>query len=174
MLTLSRDTVRVAVQTALVSLSSYLCGFQLTSLFHGASADTGAMWAVISGILVLQTTAGGTWSSTRIRALGTLVGAITSAVYLSLLPFSAIGMAACILATVLFCYAAHSPDLARTAALTVTVMTLLSSRHETLTPLVGVALRLGEACVGAATALIVAVAWPEPAEPRAAPPEQKR
>ena len=104
------SAVRIAAQVALVSLFSYLGGFQFTSLFHGASAGMGALWSMISGILVLQATRRGTWSSAWIRVLGTLVGSIVSAVYLSWLPFSALGLAASIFVTVLLCHAARIPD----------------------------------------------------------------
>ena len=160
------SAVRSATQVALVSLFSYLGGLQLTSLFHGASASMGALWSMISGILVLQATRGGTWSSAWIRVLGTLVGSIVSAVYLSWLPFSALGMAASIFVTVLLCHAARIPDhAARLAALTVAVVMVLSSLNPTLMPILSAALRFGESCVGTAMALIVVLSWPEPAPP---------
>ena len=159
---LHADSIRLAIQVALVSLSSYLLGFSFTSLFHGASAGTGALWSVISGILVLQTQWRGTWSSACIRVLGTLVGSIVSAVYLSLLPFSPLGMAGSILVTVLICHAARIPDHARLASLTVAVIMVLASLNSSLSPLLSAVLRFCESCVGTAMALIVARLWPEP------------
>lgn len=159
------SAVRIAVQVALVALFSYLGGFQFTSLFHGASAGMGALWSTISAILVLQATRGGTWSSAGIRVLGTLVGSIVSAAYLSWLTFSALGLAASIFVTVLICHAARIPDHARLAALTVAVVMVLSTLNPTLTPILSATLRFGESCVGTAVALLVALSWPEPAPP---------
>jgi uncharacterized membrane protein YgaE (UPF0421/DUF939 family) len=162
---MSRDATRVAVQIALVSLSSYLCGVYFTGFFHSASAGTGGLWAVMSGIVVLQETRRKTWSSAWLQILGTLVGTIISAAYLSSLPFSAIGMAVSIFATVLLCHASRIPDHARLAALAVGVVMVVSSLHPTLHPIQNAALRFSEACIGTAMAALAILMWPEPTEP---------
>jgi uncharacterized membrane protein YccC len=163
---ISRDAARVALQSALASLASYWCGFYFTSFFHGASASLGGLWSLISGLVVLQATRRNTWSSAWLRILGTLVGAIISAAYLSLLPFTALGMAASMLVTILLCHAARIPDHARLAALTVAVIMVLSSENPTLNPVLSAALRFTESCIGTAIAVLTVVMWPgpEPAE----------
>ena len=163
---ISRDAARVALQSALASLVSYWCGFYFTSFFHGASASLGGLWSLISGLVVLQATRRNTWSSAWLRILGTLVGAIISAAYLSLLPFTALGMAASMLVTILLCHAARIPDHARLAALTVAVIMVLSSENPTLNPVLSAALRFTESCIGTAIAVLTVVMWsgPEPAE----------
>ncbi len=47
---------RIAAQTTLVSVASYLAGFYFTELFHAPSASMGALWSAVSGIVVLQAT----------------------------------------------------------------------------------------------------------------------
>lgn len=170
----TRNAIRVALQVALVSLCSYVCGFQFTSLFHGATASIGALWSMIAGMLVLQATRRSTWSSAWIRVLGTLVGSIIGAVYLSFLPYSAVGMAASILVTVLLCHAARIPDHARLASLTVAVIMVLSNLNPTLTPILSATLRFGESCIGTAVALIAVLIWPEPTGPLGAAPRPSR
>ena len=164
---ISRDAARVAVQSALASLVSYWCGFYFTSFFHGASASLGGLWSLISGLVVLQATRSNTWSSAWLRILGTLVGAIISAAYLSLLPFTALGMAASMLVTILLCHAARIPDHARLAALTVAVIMVLSSDNPTLNPALSAALRFTESCIGTAIAVLTVVVWPGPPAPAA-------
>ena len=161
---ISRDAARIALQIALVSLASYACGSYFTGLFHGASARIGGLWSMVSGIVVLQATRRTTWSSAWLRVLGTLIGSIIGAVYLSLLPFSAIGMAVCIFGTVLLCHAARIPDHARLAALTVAVIMVLSSINQALSPILNAALRFAESCIGTALAVLVVLMWPGPAE----------
>jgi uncharacterized membrane protein YgaE (UPF0421/DUF939 family) len=90
------------------------------------------------------------------------VGSVVSAVYLSVLPFSAIGMAASIFATVPLCHTARIPDHVRPAALTVAIIMVLSSLSSTLTPILNATLRFGESGIGTANALIVVLVWPEP------------
>jgi uncharacterized membrane protein YgaE (UPF0421/DUF939 family) len=162
---IGRDATRAAVQIALVTFSSYVCGVYFTGFFHSASAGTGGLWAVMSGNVVLQETRRKTWSSAWLQILGTLVGAIISATYLSSLPFSVIGMAATIFATVLVCHASRIPDHARLAALAVGVVMVVSSLHPTLHPILNSALRFGEACIGTAMAALAVLMWPEPTEP---------
>jgi uncharacterized membrane protein YccC len=101
----------------------------------------------------------------QLRILGTLVGAIISAAYLSWLPFTAIGMAASILVTVLLCHAARIPDHARLAAITVAVIMVLSSANPTLSPVLNAALRFTESCIGTAIAVLAVVTWPGPLAP---------
>jgi uncharacterized membrane protein YccC len=149
-----------------VALASYACGSYVTGLFHGASARLGGLWSVVSGIVVLQATRGTTLSSAWLRVLGTLIGSIIAAAYLSLLRFSAVGMAACIFGTVLLCHAARIPDHARLAALTVAVVMVLSSENPGLNPVVSAALRFVESCIGTALAVLAVLVTPETAERR--------
>jgi uncharacterized membrane protein YccC len=121
---------------------------------------------MISGIAVLQATRSTTWSSAWLRLLGTLIGSIIAAVYLSLLPFSVIGMAVCIFLTVLLCQAARVPDHARLAALTVAVIMVLSSVNPALSPILSAALRFAESCIGTALAVLAVLLWPETTERR--------
>jgi len=156
------QAIRSSAQVTLVALFSYLFGFQFTSLFHGATAGTGALWSLIAGVLVLQATRRSTWSSARVRVLSSFIGAVVSAAYLSVRPFSALGMAVSIFVTVLICQLAHLHDHTRPAVLTVGVIMVLASLNTTLPPVLGAMLRFGESCVGTAMALLVILIWPEP------------
>lgn len=151
---------RIAFQIALVSLVSYAAGFQFTSLFHVASANIGGLWSAISGIVVLQATQRDTWSSASLRVLGTFIGAIISAVYLTVLPFSVIGMAVSVFATVLLCQVARIPDHARLAAITVVVIMVVTSIDPTLNPVRNAALRFSESFIGTAIAVLIVLLWP--------------
>jgi uncharacterized membrane protein YccC len=156
---INRIATSSAIQIALVSLASYLCAFYFTSLFHRPSAEMGGLWALISGIVVLQSTWRSTLSSAWLRVLGTLIGSIISAVYLSLLPFNPFGMAACIFVTVLICHAAGIPDHARLAALTVALIMVVSSIDSTVSPITNAALRFSESCLGTAMAVLAVKIW---------------
>ena len=132
---ISKSAVRVAAQISVVSLASFLCGFYFTNLFHPTSGAMGGLWSVISGIVVLQATRRNTLSSAWLRIFGTGIGAIVSGAYLSVLPFSPIGMAATILITVLLCHAARIPDHARLAAITVAVIMVVAGLNPALNPI---------------------------------------
>ena len=157
---INRTAIDNALQIALVSLAAYLCGFYFSSLFHLPSAPMGGLWALISGVVVLQSTWRSTLSSAWLRALGTLIGAIVSAVYLSLLPFNPFAMGACIFAAVLVCHAAGIPDPARLAAITVALIMVVSSIDSTVSPITNAALRFIESCLGIAMAVVAVEVWP--------------
>ena len=108
---------------------------------------------------MLQSTRRNTWSSACLRILGTLVGSIISAVYLSRLPFSALGMAACIFATVLLCHTVRIPDHARLAAITVALIMVMSGIHPGLSPVLSAVLRFCESCIGTAVAVLGVLLW---------------
>ncbi len=162
---ISLDATRVAVQTALVTLASYMAGLHTTGVFHGASASLGGLWSAISGIVVLQATQRDTWTSAWLRLVGTAIGSIISAAYLTVLAFSPIGMAASVFATVLVCYGARIPDHARLAAITVTVIMVTASINPALNPIENAALRFSESCIGIAMAVLAVLMWPGPKEP---------
>jgi len=153
-------SISVAIPTAIVALASYLCGFHLSSLFHPESGAIGGLWSAISGIVVLQTTQRETWSSASLRVLGTLIGAICSAVYLSLLSFSPIGIAVCIFVTVLISHAARIPSHARLGAITVAVIMVVASLDTAPNPVLSATLRFTESCIGTAIAVLIALIWP--------------
>ena len=157
---INRIAISSAIQIALVSLASYLCGFYFSSLFHRPSAGMGGLWALISGVVVLQSTWHSTLSSAWLRVLGTLIGSIISAAYLSFLPFNPFAMAACIFVTVLVCHAAGVPDHARLAAMTVALIMVISSMDSTVSPITSAALRFIESCLGTAMAVLAVEIWP--------------
>jgi uncharacterized membrane protein YgaE (UPF0421/DUF939 family) len=154
------ESIRISLQITLVSLVSYLVGFYTTSFIHELSAGLGGLWAAISGIVVLQATQKDTWSLAWIRVLGTAIGAVVSAVYLMMLPFSPVGMAAAIFITMLICHAVGIPSHARLAALTVVLIMVTSNMHPGLDPVLNAALRFSESCIGTTIAVLIVLIFP--------------
>ncbi len=157
---------RIAVQDALVCLLAYLAGFYFTRALYGSEMRIGALWSVISGIVVLQGTSRETLATAWLRTLGTLIGAIISAAYLLLLPFSPFGMALSIGITILLCHTFRVPDHARLAAITVAVIMVVSTAYPGMNPLVNAGLRFGESCIGTVLAVLAVLTWPESAKGR--------
>ena len=137
--------------------SSYAAARYTTGLIHPASAQFGALWAAISGIVALQDTLSATGHAARLRVWGTVVGAAVSAGYLMLLPFSMTGLALAAGAAAAAAALLQQKDGGRLAAITVTVIMLLTEMNPSQHPLVSVGMRLFEASLGAA--LAVAVSW---------------
>ena len=147
---MNRAYLYTGLESGIVALLSFVGGYGFTSLFHGASAEIGGLWALISGIVVLQATRRAASAAAWLRLVGTFVGAIVSATYLLLFPFSALGMAACIVATVLLCELLKVPDDGRLASITVAVIMVVSVVDPTVPPITNATLRFVESCIGTA------------------------
>jgi uncharacterized membrane protein YgaE (UPF0421/DUF939 family) len=158
----TRDALRIAFQIAIVCLTTYLGGSYFTYLFHGASAAIGGLWSLISGMVVLQATRRDTLASAWLQVLGTFIGAVISAAYLSFLPFNPFGMAIVIGLVMLICQVLGIPNHARLASSTVAMIMVVSTLHPGFNPALNAALRFAEACIGTALAVAAVLLWPEP------------
>jgi len=143
----------------IVVLLSYCGGLYFTGLIHPESALFGAMWAAVSGLASMQDDLPGTRTAAALRVWGTLVGAVIAAAYLSMLPFSMIGLA--LSAGLAACTGAllKLTDGGRLSAITVTVIAILTVINPDLHPVSNAGLRFLESCLGSTMALAVALAW---------------
>jgi uncharacterized membrane protein YccC len=156
----STERLRIPVEIAVAALVAYLLGFWFTSLFPGYLPKIGGLWSAISAIVVTQATRRDTTSSASLRILGSAIGAITSAIYLTLLPFHPLGMALAIFATVLLCTAVNIPSHGRLAAITVIVVMVTSSLDPKLSAGLNALLRFLESCIGTGVAVVSVRLWP--------------
>ena len=155
----SAERLRIPAQIAVAALVAYSLGFWFTSLFPGYLPKIGGLWSAISAVVVTQVTRKDAASSASLRILGSAIGAITSAVYLTLLPFHPLGMALAIFATVMICAAINVPSHGRLAAITVIVVMVTGSLDPALSPGVNALLRFLESCIGTGVALLAVWLW---------------
>ena len=156
----SAERLRIPAEIAVAALVAYVLGSWFTSLFPGYLPKIGGLWSAISAIVVTQATRKETTSSASLRILGSAIGASTSAVYLTLLPFHPLGMALAIFATVVLCTSLNIPSHGRLAAITVIVVMVTGSLDPKLSPVLNALLRFAESCIGTGVAVIGLVAWP--------------
>jgi len=156
----SAERLRIPAEIAVAALVAYLVGFWFTSLFQGYLPKIGGLWSAISAIVVTQATRRETTSSASLRILGSAIGALTSAAYMSLLPFHPLGMALAIFATVVLCAAVNIPSHGRLAAITVIVVMVTGSLDPKLSPGLNALLRFVESCLGTGVALLGVRLWP--------------
>ena len=154
------ERLRIPAEIALAALVAYWLGSWFTSLFPGYLPKIGGLWSAISAIVVTQATSKEALSSASLRILGSAIGAATSAVYLTLLPFHPAGMALAIFATVLLCAAVNVPSHGRLAAITVIVVMVTSSLDPKLSPGLNALLRFAESCIGTGVAVLAVLIWP--------------
>lgn len=153
------ERLRIPAQIALAALLAYALGFAFTSLFPGYLPKIGGLWSAISAIVVTQGSRKDTASSASLRLLGSAIGAITSSIYLTLLPFHPIGMAATIFATVLICHGINVPSHGRLAAITVIVIMVTASLDPSLSPGLNALLRFAESGIGTGVAVLEVRLW---------------
>ena len=110
----------------------------------------------------LQATRRDTWASASLRVLGTFIGAVASAIYLSFLPFNPFGMAAVIGVVILLCQVLGIPDHARLASIVVAVIMVFSSFHQEVSPLLNATLRFVESFIGTSLAVVAVLLWSKP------------
>ena len=158
---MNKATIRIAIQSALVALAAYMAGSHFTDLLHAETSRIGAVWSLVTGIVVLQATPHETFKSGVLRLVGTLIGAIIGACYLSMFSFSLPGMAISVGVTVLLCQIAGVPDNGRLAAITVVIVLAVSAAMPTLSPVANAALRFGESFIGAVIAMTTVLLWPK-------------
>ncbi|MEN9213607.1 MAG: FUSC family protein [Gloeomargarita sp. DG02_3_bins_56] len=156
---ISWQTLFIALQIALTSFFSYVLGFYATSTTHVESARIGGLWAMISGVIVLQATRRETMASASLRILGTAIGSVISAIYLLLFPFNAVSIGICVFIVVFVCHFVRIPDHARLAALTAGIVMVTASLNPSISSNVNAALRFSEACIGTAVAMFAILIW---------------
>ena len=154
------ERLRIPAEIALAALVAYGLGSWFTSLFPGYLPKIGGLWSAISAIVVTQATSKEALSSASLRILGSAIGAATSAIYLTLLPFHPAGMALAIFATLLLCAAVNVPSHGRLAAITVIVVMVTSSLDPRLSPGLNALLRFAESCIGTGVAVLAVLVWP--------------
>ena len=144
----------IALEGVLITLLAYVLGSRFTAIFHGASAQVGGVWSVISGLVVLQSTIRETLKSSLLRTIGTFIGALICAVYLSLFGFSLIGMALCAGLTLAVCYLLDIFEYARLAAATVVIIAALSQTSPGVPPFLNAFLRFSESTIGVGVCIL--------------------
>ena len=154
------ERLRIPAEIAVAALMAYLLGSWFTSLFPGYLPKIGGLWSAISAIVVTQGTRRETTDSASLRILGSAIGALTSAVYLTLLPFHPFGMALAIFATVVLCSFMNIPSHGRLAAITVIVVMVTGSLDPKLSPGLNALLRFAESCIGTGIAVLGVRVWP--------------
>jgi uncharacterized membrane protein YccC len=150
--------LREGIRYALIALLTFSVARYFTVHIIDTShyAPIGALWAMITGMVVLADTYGSTVAKARLQILGGLFGAIAGFIYLSFLPFSLFGMVVMILLVVSVCQATQLSGISPGAAMNTGVILVFSSLNPELTPIMNSGLRLIEMAIGCGFAIIIA------------------
>ena len=137
-------------------LLAYLTGIYITGSLHEASHWMGAMLACTSLVVVLQShsyrdslRAG--WT----RVLGTFLGALVAYVYLSIWPFSVIGMLVSVFVLEMLCMLFGIYQNGRIATITLLIILLVSQMTPHIPPAENCLLRFTESVVGVVVGVVL-------------------
>lgn len=147
----------MAIAKCIAIYISYSVGGYLTGLFHQETQYMGSMLAAISSIVVLQADVKTSIHQGWLRVFGTFIGAVIAYLYLTLFPFSVIGMIACALLLEVLCMLLGIPDNGKMATITLIVVLIISKKNPDLPPWENGFLRFSEASIGAITG--ISLAW---------------
>lgn len=150
-------SIVLLLKTIVIVMGSFLGGFYFTTLFHEPTSLVGGLWAVISAIIVLESSHTKTFSSAKSRLIGSFLGAVLSGVYLYFFDFSIIGLSATIGIGVILCYILRLSQSVKLTGVTIAVIVIVSTLEHSLHPFANAGLRFIECVIGTATAVLVAL-----------------
>jgi len=150
------NIVSVTLQNIIIVCAAFLCGFYFTGLFQEPTSFVGGLWAVMSGIIVLEGTARDSLRSAKTRIIGTLIGAIISGIYLHFFDFSIPGYAVSVGIGILIYYIFKLNHAAKLTGITISVILIVTAVEKELHPMMNAGLRFIESAIGTAIALLVA------------------
>ncbi len=153
---MSYQKTTIAIQHILIVIGAYLSGYYFTGLFHGPTSFIGGLWAVISGIIVIESSHIDTWQSAKKRIIGTFIGVVISGAYLFFFDFSILGYGICIALGVLICYLVNAPQSIKLSGITISVVLIVSTIEKELHPFANAGLRFAESAIGTGIALLAA------------------
>ena len=153
---LGNRALRFSVRAAISALITFAITRAVDAPLHG-------LWAVLTAVVVMQTSAGGSIRATAEYVVGTLVGAVYASAVSILIPHStpvATG-AVLVLAVAPLAYAAALSPIFRVAPFTAVVVLLLAGQFRE-GPITAATIRLGEVAFGGVVAIAVSfLVFPE-------------
>lgn len=153
----THPSIVLLIKTIAIVVGSFLGGFYFTTLFHEPTSLVGGLWAVISAIIVLESSHTATFSSAKFRLIGSFMGAILSGIYLYFFPFSIIGLTATIGVGVILCYIIGISQSIKLTGVTIAVVVIVATLEHQLHPFMNAGLRFMECAIGTAAAVLVAL-----------------
>jgi len=151
-----QNIISVSLQNIALVFIAFICGFHFTNLFHEPTSFIGGLWAVMSGIIVLESTAKDSIKSAKVSIVGTLIGAIISGLYIYFFEFSVTGYVVCVGLGIIICHIFNHNETIKLTIITISVILIVTAIAEELHPIKNAGLRFAESIIGAIVAILVA------------------
>lgn len=122
----SKSSIVLAIEMGVACVLALLAGRYFAKLNSIANPEIDALWCVISSILVLQATWTESTHASWVRILGSFIGAVIAAVFLSLLGLQLWVFFLVVVVTVIVCAVSSIMNYARLAILTASVIYIIN------------------------------------------------
>lgn len=149
----------LSIEATLAIIASYYAGVFFGNLYHFKTPEISGLWCAISGIIVLQVLVKESFSAAWIRVLGSLLGALTSFVFASMMGYTIPALTVCVFVTVMLTSIFQIKQTFRLAGLTAAIIIIVGSLEPTVSPLMNSFSRFVESSVGAIIAIIITAAF---------------
>lgn len=158
---IERLDLKIASKLALAAILSLYMSYAFNYYFKHPDYFIADLWCVMTSIIVLQTTIGGTYKAIWFRFLGILIGSLFGAVFVDMWGAGMASFGSAIFTTVVFCAILNIPDSYRLAALSVVVVMLPWKAHPEHSAWTYAYFRFIDTCFGFIAALIIShLLWP--------------
>ncbi|MEE9451656.1 MAG: FUSC family protein [Gammaproteobacteria bacterium] len=151
----ARISLKRIIEVCIVGYFSFWLGSQYNLLFLSTYAETGGLWAAISGLFIIHELKSDIIGTGSRRLLGTVIGAAVGASVFSFLDSSLLTMTLALAITIIICQLLNLPNIIKIACITVAVMLFVQEIHN-VNPWMNAFLRASETLIGGAIAVLIA------------------
>lgn len=152
---------KMAIKMAVAAVLSLYLSDAFSYFFPHPNNVLAALWCVITAVIVLQASLGGTYKAIWLRFVGVVIGSSIGVLFAFFFGADEVSMGVAILTTIFICSLLKIPDSYRLAALSVVVILLPWKANPSNSPWIYAFFRFADTCIGFVAALLVShVLWP--------------
>lgn len=144
-----------AAENLIIATASFLLGYYVTSSLDHSAPIIDGLWAIISGIMVWDTTPKKTIELVKNRVKASVIGAVIATAYLMMFDFHVVGFGVCIFIGVLFNFTFNTKEGIKPTGVTMAVILLISTINADINPMLNSSLRVLESSLGCVVAIAV-------------------
>jgi len=156
-----KTETEIAIKSAVVAALSLFVGVSVSRLMGRPDKFISGAWCVMTSIVVLQASIGGTYKAAWKRFLGVLIGSFMGGIFTITFGTNPLSLGISIGLTVMTCCSIHLKESYRIACLSVAIVMVLWGLNPTLSPWQFSLYRLVDSTIGILIAVIIAhLLWP--------------
>lgn len=158
---ISQLDMKSVIKTAAAALLSLYLSEGLNKLVDRPTYLIANLWSMITAVIVLQASIGGTYRAVWLRFVGVVIGTVIGAFFAFEFGAGDVSIGAAILSSMIICSLLKIPDSYRLTVISVIVIMIPWKMHTDQSPWVYAFFRFFDSCLGFASAFLVThLFWP--------------